>query len=843
MGAYMQKSELRLFVSRSALLAMLLAMPSTAFAQSVAQQSNEAPSDTAGNSTTIDEIVVTARKRNETLQSVPVAVTGFTSEALRQKTIQRVYDLASNTPGLSIRSASGDRTRPDFFIRGQGSTYGSQPGVVAYFAEAPAFTPLYPGTNIQFYDLSSIQVLKGPQGTLFGRSTTGGAVLLAPQRPTNDFGGFVELSGGNYAYREVSGALNLPIIQDVLSLRVAGDIVRRDGFTRSITTGQRLDDRHQQSFRIGLQFKPTDFFQNYTLFYGTDVDENSTGSAVLGYNPNLALFNTATGGTGRTTITGLCGAISGGNAAATQNCIDTRIARVEALKSAYVAELARRAAEGKSSARNIPTAYDDYVRGQAQTLYNETTISLGVLPVLGDLTIKNIFSTSRVLHGSSSRELGGVALPHVLTINGVDLIANAPVVTDRASNIKFFDNYTEELQIGGKSDAVTWLLGYYREKTDRAIQYPPVFLSFNNAFTIPLDQLGVTGRFGVNSRALNQGYFGQATVSMLDGLNVTGGYRISTARQTSFTAAPTVTAAGIIAGTPVALPVRNEKVDSYNITLDYQPNRDLLLYMLTRKGYKSGGVNIPSTVPVPNAVTVYKPEIVKDVEAGIKYQWRVGSLSGRSNIAAYYQWYTGVQRNETLALPAPAVGIYSQINNIASARIYGLEWENSVQIGNRWNVTLNYSYTNAKYTDYPGTVTDISGSVRQLIDSPFIGTPEHQGTLGVRYLLVNSQSVGDVSLSGDLYLQSGVHLDESELTDPAQFGFQKGYANLNLRLDWKRALGSSVDASIFVRNVTDDLHLDGVSNILSTLGVVTGVYNEPRTFGVQLRYRFGGDAN
>lgn len=840
----MQKSDVRLFGSRSALLVALIGAPSVALAQSAPQPSGvAAPSEAATENGSADEIVVTARKRNESLQSVPVAVTGFSSEALRQKTIQRVYDLATNTPGLSIRSASGDRTRPDFFIRGQGSTYGSQPGVVAYLAEAPAFTPLYPGTNIQFYDLTSIQVLKGPQGTLFGRSTTGGAVLLAPQRPTNEFGGFVELSGGNYAYREATGALNIPVISDVLSLRVAGNIVRRDGFTRSITTGQRLDNRHQQSFRIGLLFKPADFIQNYTLFYGTDVDENSTGSAVLGYNPNLALFNTAPGGAARTTITGLCGAISGGNATTAQNCIDTRIARIETLKSAYVAELARRSAEGKSSARHIPTAYDDYVRGQVQTIYNETTLSPGAVPVLGELTIKNIFSTSRVMHGSSSRELGGVALPHLLTINAVDLIANMPVVTSRASNIHFLDNYTEEVQFGGTSGAVTWLLGYYREETDRPIQYPSVLRTFNNAFTVPLDQYGVIGNFTVDSRALNQGYFGQATVRVLDSLNVTGGYRISTARQTSYTANPTVTAAGIIAGAAVALPERKEKVDSYNVTVDYRPSRDLLVYVLTRKGYKAGGVNTPPTVAVPDAVVVYKPEILKDVETGAKYQWRSGSLSGRSNIAAYYQWYTGVQRNEALALPAPAVGIYTQINNIASARIYGLEFENSVQIGDRWNVTLNYSYTNAKYTKFPGTVTDIVGTVRQLIDSPFVGTPKHQGTLGVRYLAVESTSAGDISLSGELYLQSGVHLDDQEIIDPAHLGYQKGYANLNLRLDWKRALGSPVDASIFVRNVTDDVHLVGVSNFLSSLGNVTGVYNEPRTFGVQLRYRFGGDAN
>ena len=215
-----------------ALLASSILMSSTAFAQSSARPgapgeaapaaqavspATDAPASAvareAPGSAVSGDIVVTARKRSESLQKVPVAVTAFTAEMLRQKTIQRVYDLATNTPGLTIRAASGDRTRPDFFIRGQGSTYGTQPGVVVYFADAPAFTPLYPGTNIQFYDLGSAQVLKGPQGTLFGRSTIGGAVLLAPQRPKNDFGGFIDLSAGDYAYKEASGALNIPIIR------------------------------------------------------------------------------------------------------------------------------------------------------------------------------------------------------------------------------------------------------------------------------------------------------------------------------------------------------------------------------------------------------------------------------------------------------------------------------------------------------------------------------------------------------------------------------------------------------------------------------------------------------
>ncbi|MFA5496017.1 MAG: TonB-dependent receptor plug domain-containing protein, partial [Porticoccaceae bacterium] len=141
----------------------------------------EAQTSTASSSL-LEEIVVTARKREESLQEVPISVTAIGSEELRLRGITKPDDLKFHTPGLEMRNSSIQRNSVTYFIRGQGQTFGSSAGVVTYFADAPLGNGqrVSIGNNTQMYDLASVQVLKGPQGTLFGRSSTGGAVLFAP---------------------------------------------------------------------------------------------------------------------------------------------------------------------------------------------------------------------------------------------------------------------------------------------------------------------------------------------------------------------------------------------------------------------------------------------------------------------------------------------------------------------------------------------------------------------------------------------------------------------------------------------------------------------------------------
>jgi iron complex outermembrane receptor protein len=416
----------------------------------------------------------------------------------------------------------------------------------------------------------------------------------------------------------------------------------------------------------------------------------------------------------------------------------------------------------------------------------------------------------------------------------------------------FGDTYTEEFQIAGDvPDRLEWLLGYYYRASHRDLSSGPYFSSFNNAFTNPLDANAPLGNHTADSKSAEKGLFGQATVdlsALLDGLHFTGGYRKTTSssssavRQTVFVPA---NGGSYVAGAIISPPFGfREKADSYSLTADWQVNPDILVYVAHRKGFKPGGINgIARTANVPGLRLFFDPEIVKDYEFGTKARWTFGGVRGRSNLAIYYQDYTGLQRTEQLRDPNPPFQTFTQTNNIGAAEIKGLELENLMQVTETLTVTLNYAYIDAKYTTYPGTIRDIAGVLHNLIETPYTGTAKHQFTLDVRYRLPVPEAWGEVFASGQLFAQSGVWLDDSALNNPNfKEGFQPGYHNLNARLDWNNIAGHPVDASLFVKNIADDTRVVAIANFLNNLGINNAIYDEPRTFGVQVRARFGANA-
>ena len=165
----------------------------------------------------LSEIIVTARRVEERLQDVPISIQVFNQEQLTQHNVVNAADLALYTPSLSANTNFGS-ANSSFAIRGFVQDSGTAPSVATYFADVvsargngngiPVGDGAGPG---YFYDLQNVQVLKGPQGTLFGRNTTGGAVLFVPQKPTSELGGYVEASYGNYDMRRVEAAFNMPL--------------------------------------------------------------------------------------------------------------------------------------------------------------------------------------------------------------------------------------------------------------------------------------------------------------------------------------------------------------------------------------------------------------------------------------------------------------------------------------------------------------------------------------------------------------------------------------------------------------------------------------------------------
>jgi len=243
-------------------------------------QPGEASVDDKARGGDMQEILVTARRRQESIQSVPVTISSVKPALLEQRG-GNVTDLVQIVTGLS-QNAFSDRNNISFSIRGQQLTYGTlYPAVITYFAEVPVARI----SDGQSFDLNDVQVLKGPQGTLFGRVTDGGAILFNPRKPTNTFGGYVDLKLGNYAQREIQGAVNVPIVDDKILVRGAFDVNRRDGFTHNILTGKDLDDVSYEAGRLGVTLKISDTFENYSLVNYNHAATNGTATTLLGYNP------------------------------------------------------------------------------------------------------------------------------------------------------------------------------------------------------------------------------------------------------------------------------------------------------------------------------------------------------------------------------------------------------------------------------------------------------------------------------------------------------------------------------------------------------------------------------
>jgi iron complex outermembrane recepter protein len=266
-----------------ATVAIALGASSTAHAQSAAPEMGAAASEA---DTALGEIVVTARRREESLISVPVAVTVLGQEALRQANLTQLSDLARVAPAVRVSNVAGRIDALAIAVRGQVDTGGqltTDPSVGVYFADAIQTRPQ--GLGRSLYDLASLQVLKGPQGTLFGRNLTGGAVLIVPVAPKlGSVEGYVQGIYGNYNRREVQGALNLPLGERA-ALRLAGNFTRRDGFTRNLTTGRRLRDDSGDAFRVSLLLEPADGFRNSTVFDYAKGHGHGGGMAPFAVNP------------------------------------------------------------------------------------------------------------------------------------------------------------------------------------------------------------------------------------------------------------------------------------------------------------------------------------------------------------------------------------------------------------------------------------------------------------------------------------------------------------------------------------------------------------------------------
>jgi len=759
----------------------------------------------------IADIVVTARRREEAIQDVPLAVQAFSGEALESRRISSAVDLSKIVPALT--SSQSSRDEENYVIRGQSgsgaSISGQQVTVPAYFAQVPL--PIGDGGGPgYYYDLQNVQVLKGPQGTLFGRNSTGGAILFEPRQPGSEFGGYISAEYGNYNNRGLEGALDIPL-GSTLYVRIAGKGVKRDGFTYNATNKIRQDDRSFASGRVSVLWEPSSTFSNLLVADMLRSTTNGSSNVLAAVNSNAVIPK-----------------LFGG---------------------ALEAALARQNAAGPRVTYSDTKGID---RKRSWGLSNITTLQLN-----DALTVKNIFGYRRFKQLNRFDYDGSG-----LVVLNFDTCAGAASCHTRDADAPWSLNIrqvTEELQLQGQllDNRLKFIVGLFGANLDTPDanygHQSSVFGSVTDANQYIDD----------SSRAL----FGNVAYTFgggLEGLTATTGYRWTRDRRAltlyQVTSGRCVTGA---TGTVVADPARADvcgasfvaKADSdaYTIGLDYKISPQTMIYVAHRQSYRAGGTNplaapvLNASPPIPDALSLfrYQPEVLRDVEVGLKSDFQLGGWSVRTNVAGYYQWLDDAQLNQTFAVGTQTV---SALVNAASATIKGVEAEVTVAPTSALNLIVAYAYTNAKYGDFfdysrrdPVTNQPTLQGGRIF---PF--TPRHKLNVNASWTLPLPPSVGDVALSANWAHKSSVILglvpfitrpDGSNVPDGESVEGPTDAIDLNL--DWKEVFGSGLGVAFYVTNLTNATYkVGGASLINSGLGINQRIYNEPRMYGVSLRYSF-----
>jgi iron complex outermembrane receptor protein len=816
-------------------LACVLAGP--ACAETAAQQITPAKVKPA-QQMAIEEVVVTARRRPEDLEKIPVAVTALSGDMIRTQEIKTAIDLQNFAPSLSVSANLGSRDNDVYSIRGQSQPFGgADPGVQTYFAEVP-FNSSGPGT---YYDMANIQVLNGPQGTLFGRSTTGGAVLFEPQRPTDQFGGYAETQLGDYGLREFDGALNVPIIGDTLMVRAAFDVENRDGFTRdTVITGfsapytETQDNVDYQAFRIGVTWRPFSHFENYALFDYLHDSDNGTGAVLTGISPS--------------TIGNLAAAFTGGPCTVPPTSVIC--GEVEAFQAQMANALANQQAAGpRNTTSSIPVFYRRESWGVTDIATYDVTNHIHLKNIFGYRTDKEQPSFD---YDGSYLPLIDISNPRTWETNGVQI--------------------TEEFQVFGETDdnMFNWIAGFYHE-LDRPGGYSEIQEDeFGGAgFFPPFSTTNVESLFnGGTSDAV----YGSATYNASDwfpGLSFTAGgrytwdHKIATAIECFLPAEGSSCPYPLPNVPPYAQPTQsaNFHAPTWNLAVQDQVNDDTMVYAAYRRGYKSGGFNSGAF----NATDFeeFKPEFLTDVELGTKNNWTILGVPGRTNFDVYYGWYQDVQKNDLVAIeneisagPPPVIvpeGFSALTFNAARATIKGLEFQSTFVPDDNFNVNVFYSYTDATYSSFvlPQAIlvagpAQIPLNPTNLAGSAFADTPKNKFGITPRFHIPVDPSLGVPYVSATLYWQSKEYftdLGSQEVAEVGQSPVQKDYTVVNFRVDWDNFLGHPFDASVFVNNAFNKTYAVGADALLNLTGTSATIYGPPRMWGVALRYRFGADAD
>lgn len=757
----------------------LLAWSDGAMAQEVATPDDDPAS--VGTEPATDDIIVTAQRREERIQSVPVAVSALNAEGLERDNVKSLEDLSAKVPGFTTSNATSYGLSP-IAIRGisgaagGGNVFADEP-VAIYVNDIYVFGP---GTSVSdLVDVESVQVLRGPQGTLFGRNSTAGAVLLQTARPTFDLSGFVSGELTTLADHRVTAVLSGPLVADRLAARVAVSYVDRDGYARNELLGQRLGGGTQTLLRGSLRFAPTDTFESNLVFEYSDAEYHP----VTVYLADIRNINAVSPYIARPDF---------------GSAIKGRSFRYDRLQNssitAYSASWHNSLDIGAVTVRAITGYRDTNVRGTQDSDGTERPLS--------------------------QNESGGVPRKQ----------------------------FSQELIVSGETGALKWTTGGYYGRVKAAVD--PLDIQ-SGAF---LFGLGRNVRFRSHETNNIYALFADGTYAITDSLSLTAGARYSRehkrydndvlvttirsgadAQAMGFTVPPTLIgrpAGFILRDPPYVEASKSFEAFTPRVVLDYQLNRDVMFYASFSKGYKSGGYNaflVPDNAVDP--VPTFDPEKITAYEIGIKSDLFDRLL--RFNLSAFHYKYKDLQ----IRLGIPTGGV--SVDNAGAARVNGLDLETILRVSPNFDLSLTGAYIDAKFTEgsVPGTPEGVYalGSDIPLVDIDISGNrmaraPKFQFFARAEY----KTRAGDYDLNFNASYRYQSRIYFLETNQVAATYQQPGWGQIDLRAT--AAGDNGISMSLFVTNLANKRVL---TQVASYSGLPQGVPNEPRKFGIQLRYAFG----
>ena len=761
----------------------------------------------------LEEIVVTARKREESLQDTPISVAAFTADDIEQRGMVDFADLGEFTPNVvfdfTAPIAAGN-SAAIIMIRGVGSADWAlpvDPGVGIYLDGVYISRTI--GQVMDTVDVERIEVLRGPQGTLFGRNTIGGAISVVTKKPTTDsFHGRAEVTTGSYDRIDVNAYVNVPMGEN-LAGSISVSSRNRDGYVKNLGDGPDLGDNEDLSGRLAFRWTPSDAITvDLTADYST-TDENPAPNVLIdvaedGFFPKLN--NLVSGDPA-----------CGGFAVSTD---PARFGNDKCYNDQWVVGPFKTWSSHVSATPELQTDERFGIAVRPDSELNVWGVGGTIEWDINDnFTFKSITAHRRVEDGFWSRDTSHSKLPvHVIV---------------RTANDYEQKQTTQEFQLLGNAfdDRLEWLVGlYYLKETGKHLDV--VELPFNTVFDSG-------GTIDNESKAV----FAQGTFDITSQLSLTAGVRY-TDEEKEFVPASYV---GIDRGVPFPLSIspaspfdcRGTPLSAANtegscvlppepahsnaselqpyVNLSYQWAEDFMTYVSYSEGFKAGAFT-QRVFPAKREVPVAGPEFVKVYEGGFKSTLLDNRM--RLNASVFFTDYTDMQVTSDESDSAGTIGLSTV--NAAEAEILGFELEMTAVPTPEMLLQVGVGYLDAEYVK-------LDEGVAFAIDDQLINAPEWNINAAAQY----SIDLGDMgSLTPRLDLAHTSKVANDDRNTPLLV--QDAYTLLNLSLTW-RDVDDVWSVTAAGRNVTDEAYLiTGFSNNNGT----EGVYGLPATWSVSLRRNF-----